>query len=295
MAGKFRPNRQKSLVDERQTIHPQTKKRVCGRFKSGMRIEFEWSGLELEEICADPDLFEEYFCQSEPFHENGRCKRHWGGGGRPIISGKYSEKLAYLPPEKIADLIQQNESHKDLNPELTMLSDQIGTAFMKTQEDYAPEATPAFRKLIEKAKKYLLETPDLEKLHDVLNKMEKHCQQFSDVKGAETSLERKIKLYSEVFNVEVKNRALTGEFVSKRQHETELLMIFSLIAPIITDAQQKNAVKNILQEYFTRRVGNDFPDPGKYVQNSLPERPENQDERSAIDIIDAEYSSEEIF
>jgi hypothetical protein len=287
---------QESLVKSIQTIHPTTKRVVCGRFKTGMKLEFEWSGLELEEVCADPDLFEEYFCQSEPcpIRKNGRCKRH-GAGGAHMISGKYSTKLSVLTPERIEELVKQNESHTDLNPELTMLSDKIGDAFIKTQQDYAPEATPALKKLIEKAEKYLIEEPNLEKLHDVIIKMKKHCDTFQEVRTAESDLERRIKLYSDVFNVEVKNRALTGEFISRRAHETQLLAIFSLIAPIISDSKEKNAVKIILQDFFARGPGDAIPEPGRYIKNSLPERSENSDEESSTNIIDAEYSSEDVF
>ena len=278
-----------SRIHPLQTIEPGTGRKICGSWRWGKRTEFEFKGEVLEEVVKDPDLFRYYFCCKAPDHasRSGRCVLHGSKSGRPPSSGKYTNVLRILNDDELQTL-GQKDRHKDLNEELGIISkfieQQLPLAMTET-------TTAANRELVSQLDRLekAIEKLDFNKVRAISKEMRDKVEQAYDQKQAKKDIQEAVKVYAEVFNVEMKHRHLSGDYMHKNKVAEAYTIIFNLAARFIKDQHEKEQLRQELIGFARGLDKRSLPEVTNRVAGIISF--EDQNERSASDTLDAEFSA----
>jgi len=295
----FLPTTKVSRVHPLFTKDPVNGRLICGAFRAHGKEEFESSGLSPEEL-VQPDklfLFKQWVCHNSPYtrsdgHYNGRCQMHGAKQGRPVTHGKYGSKIIPLTPEEFRQ-ISKDGIHKDLNDELTILSHIIRKKLPQLAGEHAAKANRDLAAKIEQMEKAITKL-EFSKLKDVMSDIKKMISEKSDSENAEEEIQKSVERYSKVFDIEMKRRKMSDDYVLKAEVVTLVRCLLTIVMQEVTDGAQREKIRREFGSIITRNYERHIKGPNENTE-SPNNGPEDSDEGSESDYIDAEYSTDTVF
>lgn len=266
-----------SRIPEVFTYNPWKKKQICGSFCAHQKEFYEENNLTPEILLNDQKLFEQVLCQAPPDQQgkskNGRCRAHGSRQGRKPINGKYTNTFQKFDEEELNALVGKS-SHQDLNEELAIMGKFIRDQLPGSMEDFSSLADQYFLGLIGEMETAIAKF-DLAKVSAILEKMKNACSNTASIDKKRKEVERMIKSYAQVFQVEQQNRSLNGDYIHREDHARELVIIFNLISPFIPEGTDREKARESIIKHITRGTGPSISGSIIEQQNSII-RSENQ-------------------
>lgn len=247
----------KSRVDPRLTIHPETKKVVCGAYKRsnkrgfGGRYELTEKGITTEMLLKDPELFKKYICCNTPTdggNNNGRCRFDGGKQGRTVVSGKYSK---HFPAFTENDL---KRKHADLNPELELIS---GMIERRLNSDLPEISLREVINIIGRIKEQF-EKGNLAKMRALVGDLESTIKKNKSDSKNEREARDILQEYKSMFQVEIQNRKNSSDYIFKKEvlnwNLVNLKAIQSVITQRVIDEELRELIVNEIRHELTRTI-----------------------------------------
>ena len=249
---------------------------ICGAWRFGGMEHAHERGLTLQEILNDPKLKKEYFCHKYPPADTNRpkCALHGGYGG---VSQKYKEAVIKAGKDD-AEVLRRDE-HRDLNEELSILSHFIKEELPKALTDTASANYNFLKKTLDELEKAILSLK-IERVKACLAKMKEFLENAHSSREAKREVRELLKDYNELFKTEMQRRALSGEYIAKKEVLIRHQAFFAITQKYIPD---DNARESCRQELITAIGEFDRPSlPAETTTSSVSDTIglENTNERS---------------
>jgi hypothetical protein len=281
----------RSAVNPLFTVNPETNQQICGAFRAHQKQAFIEAGLTAEELMLpeNKELRKRMLCHRFPT-ANGRCPFHGKNKGGRVTVGKYSKYLNPLSAEELTELNQRG-IHDNLSEELALLSHFIREKLPTAMNETSSMANKRLLKLINDLEA-AISTLNLTKAADIMQNIRDLCKESYTAEAAKKDIADLVKRYSDVFNIELKRRAVDSEYLHKHAVLVGYRALFTIVGKYVKDDYERTKI----QKEFAAIIngGNAASLPTRSDDDSFDSGLEDQDEGSPTDYVEAEFSADDL-